>query len=481
MGYYVAYLAVALSALISMPITTRLLSTEEYGLLSLALAMVSLLAGSALLGLSQATLRLLPEERLRGKLALARFCESMLTGALCSGLLLAAIAATVLPHLGYGPHTSTMQLACALVVVRVAVNIVAPIYRAMQRVRVHVAIQVTTRYGTLALAIALLMTGRARANDVLLAALISEGIVLAVCLISLFREEMLRGWRFAASDLRRAVSYGFPLAIATASGFLIESGDRFLIERWLNLDAVAGYAVAYDLTQRLAETAFAPVQMAVLPILYQLWTEDRQDAVRRYVAGVATYVLALALPLAALFLVLVDDVIVLLASAKYAHAAALVPILLPGIFLGEMSFVVAVGLRLTKRTGTAAGIALAGAVVNLLLNAVWLPRWGLAGAAAATTATYLMMGIAIYLRVRHVVVLQIRRDLIGKSLIVSGAMAAAVRALPPLSSALVLDLAIRAFTGLSITVAAFCALDRETRNGLRQLWSSRQGRPVTAR
>jgi O-antigen/teichoic acid export membrane protein len=60
-GYYVAYIAGALSALVSMPITTRLLSPEEYGLLSLASAMVSLLTGVALFGVSQGKLRLVEE------------------------------------------------------------------------------------------------------------------------------------------------------------------------------------------------------------------------------------------------------------------------------------------------------------------------------------------------------------------------------------------------------------------------------------
>jgi O-antigen/teichoic acid export membrane protein len=481
-AYYAAHAVVAVSALVSMPFTTRLLSTEQYGLLSLASASVTLLVAVALMGFTQAMARLLPEERRLGGDAATRFCESMMTGVLCNATLVALIAAAVLPHIGYGPHTATLQLACVVAVARAARSIVEQIYRTQQWVLAYATAQVVARYGTVALAIAMLIGGRGRAADVLIATIVAEGIVAIACLVHLVRRGMLQRLRLAWPHLVRASAYGVPLSIAAAGGFLISYGDRFLIERFLGLDAVARYTVPYDLTWRLAQASFVPIQMAFLPILFHLWAEQRHDAARRLVNELATYLTAAALPLGALFLVLGKDLITVFASAKYVEGAALLPVLLPGIFVGELSFVVASGLRLRKQTVIAAGIAVAGAAANVCLNIILLPRWGLVGAAVATTVTYVGMAVAIYVEVRVVLELRPRLGLIGKSLLVSVAMALAVRAMPSMSPFLVVDLGLRGTAGLLIAAGGLWSLDRDVRLRLRQLWRSiNAALPRTAR
>jgi O-antigen/teichoic acid export membrane protein len=54
-------------------------------------------------------------------------------------------------------------------------------------------------------------------------------------------------------------------------------------------------------------------------------------------------------------------------------------------------------LELHKRFATLSGISLAGALLNLALNLLWIPRYGMMGAASATLANYVFNAAAFYL------------------------------------------------------------------------------------
>lgn len=464
-GYFISQALIMLAGFVSMPVMTRLLSRAEYGLLNLVLASVSILALFGRLGFPQAITRFFPERRREGAGQLSNFCGTMLGGSFAASALVGLIVALSVEWTGVEPHYARcLQLACLVVVTRVLLSVIYQVYRAQERIFAFSAAQIVSRFGTLALTIALLLLGHGTASEVIIATVIGEAVVAAACLLDLVARGVVSWPKFSWPAITGATAYGLPLVLASSASFVLDYGDRFLIERFLGLDAVANYAVPYDLVQNVASAVFGPVNLAVLPIVLRLWSDQGSEVATRRVSKIASYLVALAIPLAAMVLIMNRDLIVLLASAKYSSSATLTPYLLPGVFIGELNFLFVLGLMINNDTMILAVFTVLAGVLNLCLNLLLLARWGLPGAAAATTASYAVLMAVTWLRSRPVLHLRLRYGLVAKSMLATGIMVAAIAMLGPVFPQLVLSLAIRGAVGAAIVVLCMWILDPETRS-----------------
>lgn len=461
-GYFIAQTLVMLGGFVSMPILTRLLSKEEYGVLNLVFASIAILLIIGQLGFPQATVRFYTEERRARRLR--NFCSNMLGGAFASGALVAIIAAVAIGwRTGEVEYLRCMQLAGLVVVIRATLSVVLQLFRSEERVFAYSAAQVIGRYATLGLIGAFLLLHEGRAREVILATVIGEGVVLAVCVAELAARGNI-GWpKISWPTIAAATTYGVPLAIGGSASFILDYGDRFLIQRFLGFDAVASYAVPYDLTQNLAAAVFAPIRLAAIPMIFRMWTSDGPEETSRFVSQLLTYMVALSIPLAVLFALMNHDIILLLASAKYSGSAALTPYILPGIFIGEMNFLIGAGLTIPKNTTVLALIILSGGLLNVLLNLLFIPLLGLVGAAVATTVSYTAVMAATFWKAQPVLRLRLRFAVIGKAIVATAVMVTLVRGLGPFSAERAVDVAARGILGAGVAAACMVILDRDIR------------------
>ncbi len=473
--YFTAHALLIVAGLVSMPVTTRLLPKEEYGLLSLVFATVSILAVVGTLGFGEATVRLYTERRTHGPEALRILCDSMLGGSLALSLLVAVVTVTAAAWIvepSRPTYARCLQWSAVLVVIRVISGVLYQIYRAQERAFAHAAARVLCRYGTIAVAITLLLLSERSAFTVIVATVIVEAIVAGVRLFDLARRGVISRPRLAPPILAAATRYGLPLALAGSARFLLDSGDRFLIERFLGLNAVANYSVPYDLAQRLADGLFAPAGLAVMPILFRLWASEGRAVTSQFASTVLTYMVSIAIPVAALYLMFNQEIIVLLASGKYRESARLSPLILPGVLLSSMSFIAAAGLTVGRKTGVLALNVCSAAVLNLALNLLLIPVWGLSGAAVATTVAYGVLLVANVWWSRSVLDLRLRYAIVGRALLATACMIALLYGVGRVSSQSAVDCVVRG--ALGGTTAALCLwiLDPKLRQWA-WLWLSR--------
>jgi O-antigen/teichoic acid export membrane protein len=241
----------------------------------------------------------------------------------------------------------------------------------------------------------------------------------------------------------------------------------------LGLDAVATYSVPYDIAERLGDLLLFPAQLAVVPIIFRLWTEQGGQVTGQFVSQVFTYMVAILIPVAALYVIFSREVIVLIASAKYEESAALTPYLLPGVLLGSMNFIVVVGHTIRKNTARLAVNVLAVAVLNMVLNVLLIPYWHLVGAAVATTIAYAALVTTNYLQSRSVVQLRLDGSIIRKAVIAALVMIGLVWGVGPVSGRGIVDLSVRATAGALAAALSFSLLDGNTRQWA---WSRLWGR-----
>src|SRR5262249_6006605 len=235
------------------------------------------------------------EQGAEGAGAVRRLCDSPLGGAFALSLLVGvgvAFFANVIAGPTAPEYGRCLRLASLLILVRVISNVLYQIYRAQGRAVAHAATQVFNRYAATAVAIVLLLLYERDAFAVILATVIVEASAVIVRLFDLRRRGTITRPRLAPRVLVAAATYGVPLVVAGAARFLLDYGDRFVIERLLDLSAVATYSVAYDVVQKLADSLLSPVQLAVVPMLFHLWVEQGSDETARFASRVLTYMIA---------------------------------------------------------------------------------------------------------------------------------------------------------------------------------------------
>lgn len=454
-----------LAGVVSMPVTTRLLSQEQYGALSLVLVTVSLLGTLGRLGFPQAVIRFYAARRAAGRAVAAEFCNTMLTGAVCGGVILALVALGLIDRFGDPAHTAVtpLRLGLLVVVIRVAGSVAFEILRADEEVRRFAATQVAVRWIPVLLGIALLLLWQRAATAVVAGLVVGEGLVTLAVLLMLARAGQLTAPAWSWPVARTALAYGLPLTVVGAGSGLLRYGDRYLIEAFLGTEAVAAYAVPYDLAGHLMTLLFLPIQLAALPITYRLWAEQGSGPTAAFASRVLGYVLALAVPAGVLYLVLGQQLVVLFASPRYAPSAALIPYFLPGVLLEQISVFATVGLLLARRTVVAAAITVCGAALNIGLNLLLLPAFGLPGAAAATSIASVCILASSYVVARQTLPLRPAARTIGAAVAGTTAAAALLLGVGAVSTRAAVDLAVRGLLGAGTVGAIVLALDRDTR------------------
>lgn len=213
----------------------------------------------------------------------------------------------------------------------------------------------------------------------------------------------LPSWRFHLPRGRSLLRESWPLVVASLLVMVYMRTDQILIAYFMGERAVGYYSAAV----RLSEMWFAiPVLVcnSVMPRLLRTRTADPAAYYRR-LQVVYNGLVLLSVTLALLTLPTSGLVIRLMFGAAYQPAAHILNI---HVWTAVFAFMGVLGGQQMVHEGLAImemRRALAGAVINVLLNLVLIPRYGIAGSACATLiaqATSAYLSDALSKRTWHI-------------------------------------------------------------------------------
>ncbi|MEZ5653236.1 MAG: polysaccharide biosynthesis C-terminal domain-containing protein [Burkholderiaceae bacterium] len=224
------------------------------------------------------------------------------------------------------------------------------------------------------------------------------GVVLALLASTLVGA--ILGWRFnwrgvrpvwdPASN-RRFAAYGLPLTGTFALGYFLDSGDRFMIAAFLNEAAVGPYAAAYDLPRQTLGTLMMVVHLAAYPMAVRAYEAGGATSAIDKIRETSTLQFAISVPtLVGLVLVSKDLIGVLFGEAFVAPGIQVMPIAALGVFVGCLCpYLLDMAYQLSGRTKYLIVSPIVGTVLNVGLNWIWIPMFGIVGAAWATLVSSL--------------------------------------------------------------------------------------------
>lgn len=197
-----------------------------------------------------------------------------------------------------------------------------------------------------------------------------------------------RGFRFPLrldmEIVRPLVRRAAPLVAASLLGLMIYNADMIFLRFLRGTADVGYYAAAYTLISFLINLGIA-YSLSLLPTLTRLEADPRAQHALYHTA--IAHVYAVALPLAVGGVLVSAKIVRLVFGAEFGPAAIALGILLFSIPLSLVRDIPIIALMSRGRERLVLQVTAIAAALNVVLNALLIPPYGIAGAAAATAVT----------------------------------------------------------------------------------------------
>jgi O-antigen/teichoic acid export membrane protein len=201
---------------------------------------------------------------------------------------------------------------------------------------------------------------------------------------------------FDTDIARKSLAYGLPLVMAAAASPVLNFADRFMMREMLG-DTVQGvYGICYKFGMIPGMILVAPFLQAWQPAIYEATDEATRIIVYRRMLLYFTFAACTLWLLLSVFSLEILQVAHIEKSYHYAYQ--IIPwVAASQVFYG-LGWIVVAGLAVQARTFFMGFWTAFSALINIGLNWIWLPKFGMIGAAYATTAAFVVIfiGFAFY-------------------------------------------------------------------------------------
>lgn len=395
--YSLASLLVTLASIVSFPFLTRIFPVADYGMMSLIGVLVTALAAVGKLGLQQAALRFYSEVRAgQSPWSSAQYESTVYLGQAGFSLLAAllwVLAIALLPERFFSSpqNRALLYLVAPLALLQCLSSVVVNQLRARELSGVLSLYSVLQRYAGLAAMLGALLFIQASLWSFYGAQIVAESLGLLVLATWFFQRNPWSPRAFSAPLLGTLLRFSLPLVAMELSSVLLNMGDRVLIQRMLGADALGIYSAPYNLCDYIGAVLVMAFTGAVTPMVLRLWADEGAATTRTFLQRVFHVYLLFALPMVAGVSAVAGPLLTLVASDKYQAGASIIPWVIGGVALQGLFPVASAGLQIEKRSSAILLSILSAAALNVGLNLLLIPRWGIDGAAVATLLAHALM------------------------------------------------------------------------------------------
>jgi O-antigen/teichoic acid export membrane protein len=184
------------------------------------------------------------------------------------------------------------------------------------------------------------------------------------------------------------------------------------------------YSAAYNIGMMIGFFG-APLQIILFPTISKLYEEGEDQEMKIYLAYSLKYFLLFAIPSLFGLTILSRQILLIMTRPEFVAQGSLVlPIVAVGaLFSGLYGAIFAWILVVAKRTRLIFILVSFSAVINLFLNILFIPVYGILAAAITTLIAYfILFSMTVYFS-RECIKFEVPYDFIGKSVLASFIMA----------------------------------------------------------
>ncbi len=384
------------------PIYTRVIPPEEYGRLELLNTGIAILSVVLPLGLAQSFFLEFYHHDNEGRRRMTLNMSALYLLFAGPVVLVLLAGAGAISHTLFGSHISVLVIAAALITAFLGFyrNIFFSALRLARKAMPLVSLQIVSGLVVAGLNIHFVYYRRLGISAIIGANLVA----VAAASIAAVIFYLLHGGRLRL-DLTWAkakgyVLLGLPLMPASVAVWMLNVSDRWVLTGYGYQRELGLYALAYKFGTLYSFLVVDSFAAAYTPRIFARYGQDLVAAERQN-GRVLRFYLAAFLPLVTAGVLMGKPLFRLLVGREYYGAYGyILPIMLGYVLVGATS--IALNLPLyQKRSGSAAGVQLAGAAFNVVMNLVLVRWYGAWAAAFMTLAAFAVAFVlALWLRAR---------------------------------------------------------------------------------
>lgn len=222
------------------------------------------------------------------------------------------------------------------------------------------------------------------------------GQALAFLLFGLAAWKRVRPAWPAAIELREQLRYGLPLTATFALTWVVSSSDRFMLAWFLDDAVVGGYAAGYDLAFQAITLLLVVINTAAHPLAINALERHGISSAQEQLRRNGELIMVAALTSAAVLILLGPALVQVLIGANFREdALRILPwVAAASALAGIKAYYFDMAFHLGRRSGWLVITSAFAALLNLVLNLLLIPRFGIIGAAIATFSAYLAAMLA---------------------------------------------------------------------------------------
>jgi len=191
------------------------------------------------------------------------------------------------------------------------------------------------------------------------------------------------------SILRSLLRFGVPLVPAGLAGLVMVSADRYFLQHYSTTTEVGLYSLGYTIGL-VVSLIVTSVQLA-WPA--QMFTIAKQSDAERQFSTILTYYAVVLGFIGLSVSVLAHEVLMAMATPNFYGAAAVVPVIVVSYIFHGFRYMTNTGLSTKNKMKYVPPMIIGAALLNLGLNFILIPTYGMMGAAWATLISYIVLAV----------------------------------------------------------------------------------------
>ncbi len=219
---------------------------------------------------------------------------------------------------------------------------------------------------------------------------ICVGIVFFIYIISKGKKIYVKDyWTYA-------LGFNLPLIPHYLSQIVLNQADRIMISRIIGTNEAAIYSVAYNISLIMSLLTNA-INLAFVPSLFNSLKSKKYENVKKN----STYIVLIAAGLTFVAILLGPELIKIFAPVEYYDAIWIIPPVSMSVY-----FIAVYGLFVNiefyyEKTSYAMYVSVTGALINILLNWLFITKYGYMAAGYTTVFCYILFTIGHYLMYKY--------------------------------------------------------------------------------
>jgi O-antigen/teichoic acid export membrane protein len=392
-NYFSADIATKAIGFISIPIFTRLLTPEDYGIVSVYNAYIGIMVVILSLNSFSAVNRYCYEKK-------EDFNEFLGTSFIFIGLIFSIL--TFIFLLFYDKLSLLINLPKSLLIYLILMslfNIVYSIYLQIlyPQKKSKLIARISIIYGYSGFVLAAILTFILQENRYL--GKIWASLVIGFIFFIYFLLKLMKDIKFSLNlnHIRYIIFYSFPLIPYVLSEFILGQFDRIMINSITSTKSAGLYSLGYSIGMLLV-IVISATQASMTPDFFKFLDNREFERLNSLIKKIFSIIILVALGI----ILFGQELLLLIADPRYYSSVSVIPIITIGyIFYGIFVFY-GMYIGYTKRTLYLSLTVLAAGIINIILNYILIPKYDYLAAAYTTMISYFIMFLFTWLVVKYV-------------------------------------------------------------------------------